>query len=126
MPMGRSGATQWPTAGERRTVCAVQYATPVTDSMGGRTEPTWTDFGEPWWAKATVVPVIVNETSSTLLYQLEGPYRADMMTFDVTGVGLRIVTAIRGVTLTLKVFQLENPGLLNRTLVAHCANAVTQ
>jgi hypothetical protein len=27
-------------------------------------------------------------------------------------------------SLTLKVFQVENPQLRNRTLVAHCANAV--
>jgi hypothetical protein len=37
-----------------------------------------------------------------------------------TGVGIRIATPH---SLTLKVFQVENPQLRNRTLVAHCANA---
>lgn len=87
--------------------------------MGGRGEPTWTDFGD-WWAKVGVVPVIPNETEAVLLYQVEGPYRADVLEYFTTGTGLRIVAN----GLTLKVFQVENPQLRNRTLVAHCANAV--
>jgi hypothetical protein len=88
----------WPLAGERQTRCTLQFATPTTDAMGGRGEPVWTDFGT-WWAKVTVVPIVPRFNS---------------------GVGIRIVTPN---SLTLKVFQIENPLLKNRTLVAHCANA---
>ncbi len=116
---GPRQASVWPTAGERATRCTLQYATPTTDAMGGRTEPTWTDFGN-WWAKVTVVPIIPNETEAVLLYDVEGQYRADMLERFNSGVGVRIVAN----GLTLKVFQLENPQLRNRTLVAHCANAV--
>lgn len=87
--------------------------------MGGRSEPTWTDFGT-WWAKVSVVPFIVNETDAAMLYQVEGPYRSDVWTRFKTGTGVRIVTS----DLTLKVIQIENPQLRNRTLVAHCADAV--
>lgn len=119
MPLPRAGSTQWPTAGERNSRATLQYATPTTDSMGGRTEPTWTDFGT-WWSKVTVVPFIVSDTQSSLIYQIEGPYRADLMTHFQAGTGLRVV--VNG--LTLKVFQVENPQLRNRNLVAHCAQAV--
>jgi len=96
----------------------LQYATPTTDSMGGRGEPTWTDFGA-WYVKATTVPDIVNETNASLLYQLEGPYRADLVTRFKSGVGIRAV--VNGQT--LKVMQIENPQLRSRTLIAHCADA---
>jgi hypothetical protein len=108
----------WPASGERQVKCTLQYATPVTDTMGGRTEPTWTDFGG-WWAKVTVVPIVPNETDA-VLHEVEGPYRSDLVGRFTSGVGIRIVTP----SLTLKVFQVENPQLRNRTLVAHCANAV--
>jgi hypothetical protein len=109
----------WPLAGERQTRCTLQFATPTTDAMGGRGEPVWTDFGT-WWAKVTVVPIVPNETDAVLLYEAEGPYRSDLLTRFNSGVGIRIVTPN---SLTLKVFQIENPLLKNRTLIAHCANA---
>lgn len=109
----------YPSSGERNVKCTLQYATPVTDGMGGRSEPTWTDFGS-WWAKTTVVPIVPNETDAVLLYEVEGPYRADLQERFLAGQGVRVVTN----DLTLKVFQVENPQLRNRTLVAHCARAV--
>lgn len=112
----QSGA--YPSAGERHNKCTLQYATPTTDAMGGRSQPTWTDFGV-WWAKVTVVPIVPNETDAVLLYAVEGPYRSDLIDRFTTGVGIRIVTG----DLTLKVFQIENPQLRRRTLIAHCANA---
>jgi hypothetical protein len=117
MPQPRVGAS-WPGSGERNVRCTLQYATPVTDAMGGRGEPTWTDFGA-WWASVIVVPVIPNETEAVLLYAAEGPYRSDLIERFNSGVGIRIKTP----SLTLKVFQVENPQLRNRTLIAHCANA---
>ena len=126
----------YPSSGERQVKCTLQFATPTIDAMGGRTEPTWTTFGQ-WFAKVTVVPVVPNETEAVLLYEVEGPYRRDLVEYfngitrppGVTlpsgftgGLGIRIVTV--GLSLTLKVFQVENPQLKNRTLVAHCANAV--
>ena len=133
MAQPRTGFS-WPTAGERQVKCALQYATPTIDAMGGRTEPTWTQFGE-WWAKVTVVPIVPNETEAVLLYEAEGPYRSDLVEFflgTTRPVGISLPTgftgglAIRIVTtsLTLKVFQIEDPQLRHRTLVAHCANAV--
>jgi hypothetical protein len=118
MPAPRGGAAQWPTAGERHAKATLQYATPTTDAMGGRSEPTWTDFGV-WWTKVTVVPFIVSDTQSAMLYQIEGPYRSDLLTRFTAGTGVRIVVN----DLTLKVFQVENPQTRNRTLVAHCAPA---
>jgi len=118
MPQPRSGL-QWPLAGERKTPCTLQYATPVTDAMGGRGEPTWTTFGR-WFAKVLVIPVIPNETEAVLLYAAEGPYRTDLIDRFNSGVGIRLVTT----TLTLKVFQVEDPLMARRTLVAHCANAM--
>jgi hypothetical protein len=124
----------WPTAGERQVKCTLQYATPTIDAMGGRTEPTWTNFGG-WDAKVTVVPIVPNETDAVLLYEVEGPYRRDLVEYangttrptGITlpagftgGLSIRIVTT----DLTLKVFAIENPQLRNRTLVAHCANAM--
>jgi hypothetical protein len=119
MPLPRASATQWPAAGERNVKATLQYATPTTDSMGGRTEPTWTEFGV-WWSKVTVVPFIVSDTQSSLLYQLEGPYRADVVAKFQAGIGLRAL--VNG--LILKVFQVENPQERNRNLVLHCAQAV--
>src|SRR5262245_59462804 len=110
---------EYPSAGQRGIRCHLQFATPTTDGMGGRTEPIWQEFGT-WWAQVTVLPIIPNETEAVLLYQVEGPYRKPIVDKFNTGKGVRIVTE----TLTLKVFQLENPDLKNRTLVAHCANTV--
>lgn len=118
MPQPRSQG-QWPAAGERRTKATLQYATPVTDDMGGRGAPTWTNFGA-WWCKVATVPYIQNEIEAVILYQAEGQYRADLWERFKAGTEIRIVTG----ELTLKVFQLENPLLQNRTLVAHCGDAV--
>lgn len=115
-----SGVAQWPLAGQRNVRCTLQYATPTTDSMGGRGEPTWTDFGT-WWVRPSILPAVQNETESTLLYMMEGPYRQDLLDYWTSGTGLRLSTHN---DLTLKVIQVENPELRNRTLVAHCANAV--
>lgn len=117
MPQPRIGF-QWPTAGERQVRCELQYATPATDEGGGRGEPVWTTFGR-WWGKVTVVPVIPNETEAVLLYDIEGPYRRDLVEKFRSGKSVRVVTG----DLTLKVFQVENPQLRRRTLIAHCANA---
>ena len=118
MPAPRA-TSQWPSIAERQARCTVQTATPTTDEGGGRGEPTWTDLGPIWDAKVNVVPVVVNETQATMLYEVEGPYRADMMTNFTSGIGLRILVN----DLALKVFEVENPLLRNRTLVAHCAKA---
>jgi hypothetical protein len=119
MPAPRLG-NQWPTAGERQARCTWQYATPNTDAQGGRGEPTWTDFAV-WWAKVLTVPAVQNEVDAVILYQAEGPYRADVWDHFTGGIGLRLV--VNGST--LKVFQVENPLLRNRTLIAHCANALS-
>jgi hypothetical protein len=118
MAQPRQGSS-WPTAGERQTKCTLQYATPTTDTMGGRSEPTWTSFGT-WWAKVIVVPIVPNETESVLLYEADGPYRSDVVSYFIGGTGLRVTTA----DLALKVFQVEDPQLRKRTLRLHCANAV--
>jgi hypothetical protein len=118
MPQPRQSST-WPTPGERQVRCALEYATPTTDAMGGRGEPTWTHFGT-WWAKVTVVPIVPNDTNAVMLYAIEGPYRADLLSQFSSGVGVRVIAN----DLTLKVFEVENPQLRNRTLVAHCAKAV--
>ncbi len=118
MAQPRQGSS-WPFAGEKHVKCTLQYSTPVTDTMGGRSEPTWTNFGS-WWAKVTVVPIVPNETDAVGLYEVEGDFRRDMWDRFNGGIGLRIVTTL----VTLKVFLVENPQLRNRTLVAHCANAV--
>jgi len=86
--------------------------------MGGRREPTWTDFGQ-WFTKVTVVPIVPNETDAVVLYGVEGEFRADLLNRFLSGVGIRLRRAGQ----TLKVFQIENPYLRNRTLVAHCATA---
>lgn len=113
----------WPASGERQVKCSIQEARPTTDTLGGRGEPTWTTFGE-WWAKVTVVPIVPNETDAVLIYEVEGPFRKDLLQRFNTGIGVRLVTTNLEVNLTLKVFQVENPLLKNRTLVCHCANAV--
>lgn len=116
----RREVVQWPSIGERNVNCQVQYATPVTDAMGGREEPIWTEFVHSWWAMVTTIPIVPNETDAVILYEVEGPYVAEILERFITGVGLRIVTA----DLTLKVFQVEKKQLKNRTLIAHCANAM--
>jgi hypothetical protein len=118
MPQPRSTGA-WPSAGERRTKCTLQYATPTLDAMGGRGEPVWTDFGT-WQVKVATVPVIASDTEAVILYQAEGQYRQDLVDRFKDGEGIRIVSN----GLTLKVFQIENPLLVNRTLIAHCADAV--
>jgi hypothetical protein len=87
--------------------------------MGGRGEPVWTDFGV-WWCRVSTVPFVQNETESVIMYQAEGPYRSDLVERFVSGTGVRLIAN----GLTLKVFQVENPLLRNRTLVAHCGVAV--
>jgi hypothetical protein len=118
MPLPRSSASQWPLTGERRKKATLQYATITTDAMGGRSDPTWTDFGT-WYVKATVVPFVVNETEATSLFDCEGPYRRDLWDYFAGGTSVRVV--VNGQT--LKVLELENPLLLNRTIVAHCGKA---
>jgi hypothetical protein len=127
-------ARMWPSIGEMSVKTTLQFATPTTDTMGGRAEPLWTNFGT-WFVKVTVVPIVPNETDAVILYEVEGKYRKDVINYfngisrppGVTlpsgftgGLGIRVVTG----DVTLKVFQIENPYLRNRTLVAHCANAV--
>ena len=46
--------------------------------MGGTAEPIWTDFGD-WEAKVNVIPVIPNESTAVLLFDVEGPYRLVMV-----------------------------------------------
>lgn len=115
----QSGA--YPLGGERRVRCTLQYSTPTTDSMGGRGEPTWTAFGT-WWAKVTVVPIVPSETEAVQLFEVEGPYRVDLLNRFNSVNSVRV----KAKTLTLKVFMVENPQLLNRTLIAYCANAANR
>jgi hypothetical protein len=115
--MGQPRQTsQFPSVGERRSFCTLQYATASTDTVGGTTETTWTEFGT-WWTKVTVVPVVPDETRAVMLYQAEGAYRTDLLERFMSGTGLRLVTG----PLTLKVMAVENPLLRNQTLIAHCA-----
>jgi hypothetical protein len=129
MPQPRSTGA-WPNAGELRTKCELQYATPTTDSMGGRTEPTWTTFGD-WNAKVMTVPGGVSESKEKASYEIEGRYRADIWEYfqgisrpddldEDTNVSLRLIAN----GLTLKVFDVENPLFQNRTLIVKCAKAV--
>jgi hypothetical protein len=113
-------SSQWPSVGERHAKCTLQYATPVKDAMGGWGEPRWTDF-DTWFAKVLTVPDISNEVDSIVLYLIEGPYVAALQSYFMGQVGLRIL--VKG--MALKVFQVENPQLRNRTLIAHCAPAVS-
>lgn len=117
MPQPRQTAA-YPTAGERNVYCVWQYATPTPDGSGGRGEPTWTNFGT-WRAKVTTLSEFLDETKAVTTFQVEGPYRRDVVDYDTGGTGLRIVTN----GMTLKVALVENPQARNRTLVAHCANA---
>lgn len=120
MPQPRSSSAQWPTAGERRNKATLQYATITTDAMGGRSDPTWTEFGK-WWVKVTVIPFVVNETEATSLFDLEGPFRDDVFDYFTSGTGVRMV--VNG--MTLKLLEVENPLFQNRTLIAHCGKATT-
>lgn len=112
-------STQWPTAGERHVRAALEYATPTTDELGGVGEPVWTEFGK-WWAKVATVMSGVNETDAAISYQVEGPYRSDLVEKFRSGVGVRVVTA----DYTLKVFKIVDSQLRKRSLIAHCADAV--
>jgi hypothetical protein len=123
MPAPRQ-TSAFPSPGERKTRCTLQYATPSTDAMGGTAQPSWTDFGQ-WWAKVNVIPVIPDQTKAVLLYDVEGPYRADLITKFLTGVGLRVLAAMRDNAVTLTVLQVEDPLLMGRTLIAHCAVVTT-
>lgn len=87
--------------------------------MGGRSEPTWTDFGT-WWAKVLTVPFVNSDMTAAQMYQVEGPYRADLWDYFNAGTGVRVIAN----GLTLKVSLVENTQLRNRTLLAHCAPAV--
>jgi hypothetical protein len=97
----------------------LQYSSVAKDDMGGRAEPTWTDFGI-WWAKVLTVPFVQSDTTAALMYQAEGPYREDLWNYFAGGTGVRLLA--KG--LTLKVSLIENPQLRNRTLLVHCAPAV--
>lgn len=120
MPQPRQSGS-WPTLGEYRQKTTVQFATPTYDAMGGRGEPTWTDLGT-WYVKFGDLPIVPNDTEAVSLYTCEGTYRSDVWDKFHTGTGIRIVTT--SPVRTLKVFLLENPQFMNRTLVAHCASAV--
>ncbi len=100
--------------------------------MGGRGEPTWTEFGT-WKAKVLTVPDVNTESRSEIGYQIEGLYRRDLFEYhnglsrpdeldEDTNVSMRVVSVATG--LTLKVFGVENPQLRNRTLIVHAAPAV--
>jgi hypothetical protein len=119
MPTPRISSSQWPLAGERQVLATLQFATITTDAMGGRSDPAWTTFAE-WRVKAVEVPFVVSDTEATILYELEGPYRRDLWDYYNGGTSLRIIAN----GLTLKVIQLENPLMRNRTLLAHCGKAV--
>lgn len=121
MPQRQQTSAAYPSSGDRGVHCTLQYATPTTDTMGGRTEPGWTDFGT-WWAKLTSIPFVANETEAVTTYQIEGPYRRDFWDRFHGGFTVRIVTT--ELPITLKVMLLDNPQLANKTLVAHCAKAV--
>lgn len=120
MPQRQQTSSAYPSAGDRDVHCTLQYATPTTDSLGGRTEPAWTDFGT-WWAKVTVIPIVKNEIEAVNIFQIEGPYRRDLWDRFNGGLTIRIVAT--ELMLILKVMLIDNPQLMNRTLVAHCANA---
>ena len=106
------------TIGQRRERVQIQKATTVTDSMGGRTDNRWREFGT-WWAKVTVVPFVVSDTQATMLYQLEGLFRQDVLDLFNAGTGLR--AAVKKSDLTMKVMAVEVPKLGNRNMVLHCA-----
>lgn len=114
-------AGAWPSAGERQGLAVVQYATVVTDALGGRSDPTWTTFASSWHVKVTVTPFVVSDTQAAMLYQIEGPYRADVVSHYDAGRSLRVL--VHG--FTLKVIELENPQLRNRTVILHCGKATT-
>ena len=100
----------------------IEYATLATDTMGGRSDPTWTLLNDKsWFVKVTEVEFVVSDTQTALLYQLEGPYRGDIVTKWNSGTGLRAVVNGK----TLKVIEVGNPQLKNRTLVLHCGKATT-
>ena len=120
MPQRQQTSSAYPSAGDRAVHCTLQYATPTTDTMGGRTEPKWTDFGT-WWAKVTSIPIVPNEIEAVNIFQVEGPYRRDLWDRFHGGFTLRIKTTQLG--LTLKVMLVDNPQLSDKTLVAHCARA---
>jgi hypothetical protein len=105
------------TIGQRRERIEIQRATTVTDAMGGRSDTRFREFGT-WWAKVTVVPFVVSDTQATMVYQLEGLYRRDVVDLFNGGLGLRAV--VRKLNLTMKVLTIEMPRLANRTMVLHC------
>jgi head-tail adaptor len=129
MPQPRSTGA-WPAAGELRTKCTFQYATPTTDSMGGRSEPTWTDFGG-WDAKVMTVPGGVSESKEKSSYEFEGRFRRDVWEYfhgisrpDGLDEDINVSMRVIWNGLTLKVFDVENPLFQNRTLIVKCAKAV--
>lgn len=118
MPQPRQTAA-YPTSGERNVLCTLQYATPTEDEMGGLGEPVWTLFGS-WRVKLSTEAQVIDETKAVINYALEGVFRRDLLDYFTAGTGIRILAN----NMTLKVLELENPQARNRTIVAHCANAV--
>lgn len=110
---------QWPKAGERRKKARILYGVPATDAMGGRSDPTWKPVLDAWWVKVTVIPFVVSETQSALLYDLEGLYVKDLL--DRFNAGQSLQALVDDVT--LKIFSVEDPYLKHKTLVAHCGKA---
>lgn len=130
MPQPRV-TSQWPNAGERRTKCTLQYAVPTSDGGGGWLEPTWTNFRGTWSAKVSDVPGGGGESKDKTSYQIEGLFREDLFNYfhgierppDVP-VGQNVSIRLIANGLTLQVFDVENPQLVNRTLIAHCAKTL--
>lgn len=121
MPGPRT-TSQWPLAGERNVPCLLSYATQSTDVIGGRRATTWTPFGRTWHAKITALDFAPNETDAVTTYEVEGPYRQDLVDYFNGGVVVRMKTP----HLMLKVFLVSNPQERNRTLVCQCAKWKTQ
>lgn len=129
MPQPRY-TSQWPTAGECRTHCTLQYAVPVDDDIGGRMEPTWTTF-TTWMAKTATVPGMGTDTGPKGSWQFEGLFHPKLWNYfhgrerpDGVDDDMQVSLRLLAMGLTLKVFDVENPNGLNRTLVVSCAKAV--
>jgi hypothetical protein len=116
MAITRTSISQWPRSGERRHRSVIQRPVVTTDLMGGRTT-TWTSFST-WYVKVTAIPFVITDTQATVLHDCEGLYRSDLE------VGYRVLIENGDFELVLKILALENPDAKNRTLVAHCGNAL--
>jgi hypothetical protein len=122
--------SQWPPAGDLRTVCELQYAVPVEDEMGGRGQPTWTTF-TTWKARTMNVPGMGTDTGPKASWQFEGRYHPNIWRYFHgldrplgVGSGEQVSLRVLAMGLTLQVFDVENPNGLNRGLVVHCAKAI--